>query len=633
MTDAAVTPTCTATGLTEGKHCSVCSEVILAQEVVPIIDHIEGEWIVDKAATKTEDGSQHTECIMCHKVMQTQIIPATGSLGLAFKLKSDEASYSVTGIGTCTDAEVVIPAVYNGKPVTSIGKSAFFDCKNITSINIPNSVTSIGDSAFSGCIDLSSVTIGNGVKSIGTHAFIRCSNIESVYITDLEAWCKISFGNASANPLYYGTDLYLNNNLATELIIPEGITSVGDAAFSGCTSLTSIDIPDSVTSIGTNAFSNCTNLKSVTMPGSVTSIGANAFSYCKNLTSINIPNSVTSIGNFAFSSCTNLSSVTIGNGVTSIGGSAFQSSNNIKSVYITDIEAWCKISFSDYLSNPLYCATEFYLNNKLVTELIIPEDVTSIGDYAFHNYKNLTNVTMPDSVTSIGDYAFSDCTNLTSINIPNSVTSIGSLAFNECSSLTSINIPNSVTSIGSNAFKQCNNIKSVYITDLEAWCKISFRNYDSNPLCHCADLYLNNKLVKELIIPEGITSIGVAAFSGCASFSITIPNSVTSIGDYAFYYCKNLTNVTMPDSVTSIGQYAFGYCASLTSINIPNSVTSIGQDAFYGCIDLSSVTMGNGVKSIGTSAFNRCSNIKSVYITDLEAWCKMSFSGALANPL
>ena len=208
--------------------------------------------------------------------------------------------------------------------------------------------------------------------------------------------------------------------------------------------------------------------------------------------------------------------------------------------------------------------------------------VTSIGVYAFYNHSGLTSITIPNSVTSIGNEAFRYCSGLTSITIPNSVTSIGDKAFDFCSGLTSVTIPNSVTTIGNEAFQNCVSLTAVHITDLAAWCNISF---GQSSISHLYHLYLNGEEVKDLVIPNSVTSIGASAFHCCSGLtSLTISNSVTSIGSSAFASCSGLTSVTIPNSVTSIGSSAFNRCSRLTSINIPNSVTSIDNGAFKGCI-------------------------------------------------
>ena len=198
-------------------------------------------------------------------------------------------------------------------------------------------------------------------------------------------------------------------------------------------------------------------------------------------------------------------------------------------------------------------------------EVVLPKSLKEIGGYAFYDCENLVSVTIPNTVTSIGMDAFAGCEALTSVTIPNSVTSIGDGAFYKCSSLTSITIPNSVTNIGRCAFDGCSSLRSVHITDLAAWCGKSFdfpQGYN---------LYLNGELVKDLVIPDSVTSIGSCTFYKCSSLtSVAIGNSVTSIGDEAFRHCSSLTSVAIGNSVTSIGDKAFANCSSLTSVAIGN---------------------------------------------------------------
>ena len=259
----------------------------------------------------------------------------------------------------------------------------------------------------------------------------------------------------------YSGDIVIPSEI-THNNVTHSVTSIGNDAFEGCSGLTSITIPNSVTRIGSYAFRYCLGLTSVTIPNSVTSIGDYAFNRCEGLTSVTIPNSVTSIGNYAFLESFRLTSVTIPNSVTSIGGYAFRDCYGLKEVHINDLSAWCNISFNEYTNNPLYYAKNLYLNGKLVTNLVIPNDVKEIKNYAFVHCDGLTSITIPNSVTSIGNSAFAYCDGLTCITIPNSVTSIGNRAFEICSGLTSVTIGTGVKNIGSEAFAKCRDLADVY---------------------------------------------------------------------------------------------------------------------------------------------------------------------------
>ncbi len=418
--------------------------------------------------------------------------------GIYYNLASGKINTaSVTSNPNKYSGEVVIPASvsYNDADysVTSIGGSAFQNCSGLTSVTIPNSVTSISYWAFSNCRGLTSIAIPNSVTSIGAHAFDYCSSL-------------------------------------TSLTIPNSVTSIDTYAFARCSGLTSVSIPNSVTSIESYTFSGCSSLTSVTIPNSVSSIGVYAFNYCSGMTSVTIPNSVTTIGDCAFIECSGLTSV-----------------------QISDLEAWCMMSFTGSYSNPLYYAHHLYLNGEEILDLEIPNSVTSIGNFAFNGCSGLTSVTIPNSVTSIGRYAFAGCCGLTSVTIPNSVTTIENSTFSGCNSLPSVTIPNSVTSIGTYAFYYCS-----------------------------------------------------------ALASVTIGNSVISIDKFAFSKCIGLTSVTIPNSVTLIGESAFSGCSGLIAVDFSNNLTIIKKEAFYECSSLESIIIPASVEYIYEKAFADCPKLASV---------------------
>ena len=336
-----------------------------------------------------------------------------------------------------TDALLVeIPSEIGGYPVTKIGEYAFEGCKNLLSVDIPDTIS-----------------------IIGVDAFISCNSLSKINIHSIEAWCNIDLEKEYGacmynNGLYYAKKLYLNNKVITDLIIPEGVKTIKDAAFMYCESIKTVSIPDSVTTIGKSAFLE-TGLTSITIPSSVKSIGLYAFQDCKQLTKVNI----------------------------------------------SDITSWCKIDFSysfENSNNPLFYAKNLYINDTLVTDLIIPEGVTYIGSYAFVN----------------------------------------------CNSIKSISIPKSLKSIGATAFSGCSNLSKVNIIDVDSWCNIEFKNERSNPLYYGGSLYVNDNILTDITLPNDISIVNRSTFYNCKSLkNITIGSNIIGVTANAFYGCNNLENV------------------------------------------------------------------------------------------
>ena len=546
---------------------------------------------------------------------------------IAISLKRDYADFS--GV-------LVIPARINGKTVTMLESGAFYKCKNLTDVVIPDSVRTIGTNAFAECSGLLSINIPKNLVDIGWNAFEKCVKLEKINYNAIVAG---AFGSGMAGGLDpddvfscagisgKGIDVVFGNDVKSipaflfatnwpdkrpkiaSVCFGSNVTSIDSNAFSDCKELVNITIPDSVTYIGYCAFSGCTGLTSVTIPDSVTSIGHSAFSGCTGLTSITIPDSVTKIDNQAFANCT---------GLTNFNVSA-------------DNERYC--SQDGVLFNKDKTLLMCYPPAKTDVSYAVPDSVVTIGAGAFYRCTGLTGITIPDSVTSIDNWAFQDCTNLTNITLPDSITNIGIsvfdntefyhksanwyndmlyignyliyvkksvsgscaikdgttcigiFAFSGCTRLTNITIPNSVVNIGHSAFRNCTGLTSI-------------------------------------TIPDSVTKIGDWAFQGCTGLtSVIIGNSVTSIGECAFSGCNNLKNVNIPDSVTSIDRDAFCLCTGLASVTIGSSVTDIGYRAFGGCTGLTSITIPNSVTSIDKYAFRGCTGLTDVYYAGTrEIW-------------
>ena len=471
--------------------------------------------------------------------------------------------------------------------VTSIGNYAFSCCSSLTNVTIPKSVTSIGEGAFYNCSSLTSVTIPKSVTRIDEKAFYYCDSLTDVYyggygldwlamddhgdipdsatvhfkgdlygkgacgtnvnwVMTGDGTLTISGTGAMANYEWHGAPWYGARSQVKTVIIKNSVTSIGNNAFSGCSSLTSVTIPNSVTSIGANAFWSCSSLTDVTIPNSVTSIGSCAFAGCSSLTSVAIPNSITSIGAYAFNGCSALTSVTI------------------------------------------------------------PKSVTSIGEGAFYNCSSLTRVTIPNSVTSIGNYAFSCCSSLTNVTIPKSVTSIGEGAFYNCSSLTSVTIPKSVTRIDEKAFYYCDSLTDVYYGGTKAdWKKITIK--DGNEDLRNATLHAKPaapadvKLTGAKAVNGGIQVTWQAA-AGAAQYRVyrkdaanpkwTVLTSSATGTSYVDKTAKAGVKYTYTvrginkDGVLSPSYDGHGVSATIPKTNAPANVTLTGAKVVTGGIQV-----------------------------------------------
>ena len=576
----------------------------------------------------------------------------------------DEVSVTYSSSGKYS-GNIVIPSTvtYNGKQytVTKIGTGAFRDCTGLTAVTLPNAMTSIGRNAFRDCTGLTTVTISNSVTSIGSYAFYGCTGLTEVTIpnamTDIGGWAFTyctglqtviwNAHNVQDIPLSKsGTPmppfLYCKN--LTDFVFGDEVEHIPAYLCYNLTSLKNLVIGNSVTTIGSYAFSSCTGLKKVIWNAR----NANGFqddtpfSDCENLTEFVFGDEVEHIPDYLCYNLTSLKNLVIGNSVTNIRSHAFKGCTGLTAVTLpnamTDIGGW---AFA-------YCTG--------LTEVTIPNAVTYIGSGAFSGCTGLTEVTIPNAVTSIGSRAFSGCTGLTEVTIPNAVTYIGERAFEGCSGLTTVTIGNSVTTIEERAFTSCSGLTTVIwnARNAEYYNGLSYDSPFSNcdrltdfvfgeevehiPALLCCEL----ASLKNLVIGNSVTSIGISAFDGCSGLTEVIWNArnvqdfqdnssrpfsgcdrltdfvfgeeVEHIPDYLCYQLTSLNTIVIPNSVTSIGTNAFSFCSGLKTVTIPNSVTNIGSSAFEDCTELKTVTIGNSVTDIGDEAFSSCFNLTEVSI-------------------
>ena len=418
----------------------------------------------------------------------------------------------------------------------------------------------------------------------------------------------------------------------TSVVLPHGLTSIGDYAFQFCANMVSVTIPNTVTSIGDSAFQNCLKISSVTLPNAVANVGESAFSMCENMksvilgnriqtikestfyrckkmTAIVIPDSVTNIEGWAFCECTNLAQVTIGSDVTSIGQRAFSGCCSIQTIVIpkcvTDIGQFafanCSSMTSVTISSGISTISYGLFDGcNEIQSIIIPNSVTNIDSYAFRNCRALQSVVFSDFITNIGYGAFYCCESLSNVILPESVIKIEGEAFEGCG-MTSIQLGNNVTEIGQKSFYNCSDLTSIVIPD-------SVERIEQYTFYRC-------EVLSSVNFSKNLTYIGESAFQGCVALKdIVIPNKVTRIAKNAFVECSKLETVLIGNKVEYIDSSAFRDCVMLNSILIPDSVTSVGENAFRDCSCLTVATLGNGLISISNNMFNGCEALTSITI-------------------
>ncbi len=440
-------------------------------------------------------------------------------------------------------------------------------------------VTEISGWAFSSCNKMTSITIPATVQRIGYSAFYWCYGLKAVNVEDIAAWCSVEFeGGTEGNPFNLAHCLFLKGEEVKELVIPEGVTTIGNDAFHDASGLTSVVIPSTVTQIGSEAFAGCSEIKTLSMASGVKVIGSRAFAGCRNLTGVTVPEGTERLGDGAFYHCGKLADIHLPQSLLSVGNFAFEGCDSL-------------------------------------TTIVIPDQVTELGGRAFYECGKLASVKLSDNITEIGDLTFTRCYPLKDINLPKNLQRLGDYAFLGCSKIEELTLPRSLIEISKYAFLGCQGLRSLIVEK-------------GNPKYLCEDGVLFDHDMTTLLffpphgdmthydIPETVTTIVPAAFSGSQLKSITLPPMLTVIGNSAFSGLSKLEYITIPSSVTSIGSAAFSGCTSLKELDIPEGVQSIGTAALSGDSSLVRVHLPKGLTRIEGSLFEGCTNLREVNVPD-----------------
>ena len=577
-------------------------------------------------------------------------------------------SYSYAGDVIIPDS-VTNPNTNRTYPVTCIKSNAFFSCTQLTAITIPSTIKSIGSQAFRHCTSLA--TINYNADS--------CGNLSSSsYAFDNCAITTLVIGN---NVRYIPASIFLNLSGLSSITIHDSIIGIGAGAFYGCTGITTLTIGRGLRKMGIGAFNGCTQLTTLnynadicvfasswanntnisniiigssvrvipngfcsqntaltnfTVPNNIKRIENYAFNGCTNLTNIIFNDSLRFIGDYAFNGCTGLLSITLPESIDSIGYGAFLNCTSLSNTNFNgNLESWCNIVLGDYYANPVFQARKLYINDTLITNLVIPSTLNRIKAFSFCGDTCIETITIPESVFVIGNGAFNKCTKLTNLIFPVGLTDIGNNAFSECSRLSSIYISTSTTVLGDYAFYNC-----IGLTSVSVQCSV----IGNNAFKGCTGL-------SNLIIGDSVAIVGDSAFFGCSVLdSVSIGHSVESFGYNAFngsnnilktnyngtikkwcsiyfanenanpiFYSHNLFcnntpvfEINVNDSINNISRNAFINDTLLSKVQATGSITKIGYRAFYGCTNIDTLILGRHIDTLMGAAFCDCSNLRYI---------------------
>ena len=470
---------------------------------------------------------------------------------------------------------------------------------------------------------------------------------DNLYTGDIEIQKNITYNDKSYTVSRIGNYAFAGCPSLSSISLPEGLTSIGEGCFSGCVSLNTINIPDSVKEIGARGFAACTQLSNIKLSSSLEIIGDYCFSGCISIETITLPNKVTQLGEYCFSGCNQLSSIIIPSSIIRIGQYCFNNCIALQSLDLTSSITTLPEGFIQGcrgLKELNIPESVTYLGSKCFTgcyieDLFIPKSVTYIsGDFLDRN-EHIKSITIDANITSIPTISdryqnrirvgcFYECAALESVIIKTPLNNLPDYCFKECTALKEVTLPNSITAFGKGCFINCLSLKDFTIPEtiqtIGGACFLGCISLKAIKIPNgvkelpCSEVYFygykydvdNKKYIKEN------SYVGeVGCFRGCDSLeSVYIPSSVTKIGDGTFQNCYSLRTIEIPYGITSLGNFLFCNCLNLDTINIPTSITSFGDDCFYRCENLKSINIPYSITSIGSNCFSGCTSLPSIVI-------------------
>ncbi len=508
--------------------------------------------------------------------------------------------------------------------VQTIGENAFCSCESLTSVTLPSSLTALGSDAFAyckalqtvnnfektqltstpravfyQCESLTSITLPPTLKRLGDEAFRYCKSLTSIDLASLETAGEYVFSGSGLISITIPSsmttvprDFLSCCDSLRSVTLPEGITTLARGVFYEDDALKSVVLPSTLTTIGTYAFANCRTLSSITIPANVTVIDEYAFQYCEQLETVDMkPQTMTTIGRNAFDACKKLKTFRVPEGITSLGQSVFWGCESMQSLTLPSTLTTIGARLCYHCSS--------------LPTIDIPSGVTSIGDDAFNGCKLLDNIILPAALNALGSYAFANCDGAESVTFLGNgdVSMTGESQFATMKNLKSVKLPDNLSTITRSMFYGCEKLETIDMSRLSA---TEIRPY----------AFYGCKALITAQLPSVLTTIGVNAFNGCQSLSnVTIPVTLNTIGNDAFRY-TSLRTLQLPEAVNTVSSYAFADCDSLTAVILPAAMTSLGEYAFDNCDKLQTVVFPKNLSALPRSVCGTCKNLQSVTLPD-----------------